>query len=280
MIDGIDISSWQTPGSINFSQYSFVIIKASEGVSITDKYHEQHYETAAAKGLLTGFYHYAHPEYNTARAEASHFVDVIRPYVGKSILALDYEGTALSYGADWAKNWLDEVYSITGTKPVLYVQASAVSKYGEVCNAGYPLWVAAWGVSNPHISPWQSYTLWQYRGDPLDLDRFNGDREDWLKLASGQQENPDPEKPKEPGTNTTQFWPPRMLCKGMLGKDVTLLQSVLDCRGYNCITDGIFGKSLEAKVIQFQKSAFQKNPAEWDGIVGPKTWGKLLNLKK
>ena len=269
---GIDISSWQAPGSVDLSAYEFVIIKASEGVSITDKYHKQHYDNATAKGLLTGFYHYAHPEYNTARAEATRFVDIIKPYIGKSILALDYEGKALSYGADWAKNWLDEVYSLTGVKPLIYLQGSAVPNYGEVCNAGYKLWLAAWGARNPVVSPWETYTMWQYRGDPLDLDEFNGTKEDWLKLA-GKSEA---EEPKEQQTMVTKFWPPRTLCKGMLGKDVILLQAILDCRGYNTITDGIFSKSLYNKVIQFQKKVFPNEPIEWDGIVGPKTWAELL----
>lgn len=272
MLNGVDISSWQAPNTINFPSYQFVIIKASEGVSITDKHHKAHYESAKAAGLLIGFYHYAHPEYNTARAEAEHFVEVVKPYLGKVILALDYEATALNYGQDWAKNWLDEVYRMTGVKPVLYVQGSAVSQYSEVCNAGYQLWLAAWGASNPRTAPWENYTLWQFRGDPLDLDYFNGDKTDWEKLASGATVKPEePEKPK-----AETFYPPRMLCKGMLGKDVTMLQAILDCRGFNCITDGIFGKSLETKVKAFQKSAFPNTPSEWDGIVGNKTWSKLV----
>lgn len=276
-MNGIDISSWQAPGSVNLSEYDFVIIKASEGVSITDKYHKAHYENAKAKNLLTGIYHYAHPEYNTARAEAAHFVDVIKPYIGSSILALDYEGTALSYGAIWAKNWLDEVFALTGVRPLIYLQGSAVPNYSQVWQAGYKLWLAAWGASNPQTSPWGSYTIWQYRGDPLDLDRFNGSKEDWMKMASSTAKPIAPKEPEDPVKPVIEkFWPPRTLCKGMLGKDVTLLQSILDCRGYNVVTDGIFGKSLEAKVVQFQKEAFPGKPIEWDGIVGPKTWRMLV----
>lgn len=273
-MNGIDISSWQAPNSINMSSYDFAIIKASEGVSVTDKHHKAHYESAKAKGLLTGFYHYAHPEYNTARAEASHFVDVIKPYIGSSILALDYEGTALSYGAIWAKNWLDEVFALTGVRPLIYLQGSAVLQYSQVWQAGYKLWLAAWGASNPKTSPWETFTIWQYRGDPLDLDRFDGTKEDWLKMATSTATASVPEEPEQPKEEA--FFPPRTLCKGMLGKDVTMLQAILDCRGYNTITDGIFGKGLETKVIQFQKKAFPDNPVEWDGIVGRKTWGKLV----
>ena len=184
MLKGCDVSVWQNPYSMNFEPYDFVIIKASEGVTITDKHHKEHYEKALQLEKLTGFYHYARPEYNSAESEAEHFVSVVKPYVGKSILALDFEGEALKYGASWAKAWLDKVFELTGVRPVLYVQASQVNNYEEVFQSNYGLWVAAWGAKNPKIGPWDRYTLWQYRGDPLDLDYFNGDKEAWLKYAA------------------------------------------------------------------------------------------------
>lgn len=80
----------------------------------------------------------------------------------------------------------------------------------------------------------------------------------------------DPEKKLE-------FWPPRVLCKGMTGADVEVLQAVLKARDFlQQNPDGIFGEFLEEKVRTFQKSAFPNDEKEWDGIVGNKTWGKLL----
>ena len=56
-----------------------------------------------------------------------------------------------------------------------------------------------------------------------------------------------------------------------------VLQAVLKARGYKVnYVDGAFGAYLEDIVKDFQKSAFPDAPQEWDGIVGPKTWGKLL----
>lgn len=191
MLKGCDVSSWQATSDWNASEYDFVIMKASEGVSITDSRAAAHYRKAAANGLLTGFYHYARPEYNTAKAEAAFFASIVKPYIGKSILALDYEGSALAYGAEWAKQWLDRVTELTGVKPVIYLQGSAVRNYGALLEADYGLWVAHWGTNNPWISPWPFYTLWQYRGDPLDLDYFNGDRNTWYRYAAigGQKED-------------------------------------------------------------------------------------------
>ena len=75
----------------------------------------------------------------------------------------------------------------------------------------------------------------------------------------------------------TTLWPPRTLCNGMSGDDTAVLQAVLAARGYPVhYVDGAFGAYLEDIVKDFQKAAFPDEPSEWDGIVGPKTWEKLL----
>ena len=73
------------------------------------------------------------------------------------------------------------------------------------------------------------------------------------------------------------LWPPRTVCNGMNGDDTAVLQAVLRARGFPVHdVDGTFGTFLEGIVKDFQKTAFPNQPAEWDGIVGPKTWAKLL----
>ena len=62
----------------------------------------------------------------------------------------------------------------------------------------------------------------------------------------------------------------------MSGDDTAVLQAVLKARGWPVnYVDGAFGAYLEDIVKDFQKSVFPDAPSEWDGIVGPKTWGKL-----
>ena len=83
-------------------------------------------------------------------------------------------------------------------------------------------------------------------------------------------------------TLAATFWPPRTICNGMSGDDTAVLQAVLAARGYPVhYVDGAFGAYLEDIVKDFQKAAFPDEPAEWDGIVGPKTcpWVHLLCLK-
>jgi hypothetical protein len=93
---------------------------------------------------------------------------------------------------------------------------------------------------------------------------------------------PEPAQPAEepspaPAQKAESFWPPRTICNGMSGDDTAVLQAVLKARGWPVhYVDGAFGAYLEDIVKDFQKSAFPNEPQEWDGIVGPKTWGKLL----
>ena len=85
----------------------------------------------------------------------------------------------------------------------------------------------------------------------------------------------DPSPATSPAMEST--WPPRTICNGMSGDDTAVLQAVLAARGYPVhYVDGAFGAYLEDIVKDFQKAAFPDEPTEWDGIVGPKTWAKLL----
>jgi peptidoglycan hydrolase-like protein with peptidoglycan-binding domain len=59
----------------------------------------------------------------------------------------------------------------------------------------------------------------------------------------------------------------------MHGPDIEVLQAVLKARGYiSTNPDGIFGSYLENAVKRFQTDS----GLQPDGVVGPLTWGKLL----
>lgn len=73
---------------------------------------------------------------------------------------------------------------------------------------------------------------------------------------------------------TDPFWPPRMLCVGMVGADVMALQGLLMARGYNCEgASGIFDTRTHNMVMAFQAESGLKA----DGVAGPKTWTALLS---
>lgn len=68
------------------------------------------------------------------------------------------------------------------------------------------------------------------------------------------------------------YWPPRMICKGMSGDDVAVLQALLKARGFTCEITGEFNVQTHNMIIAFQS----QNSLDQDGIAGPKTWSRLL----
>lgn len=92
---------------------------------------------------------------------------------------------------------------------------------------------------------------------------------------TGEAEEPDtPEEPDtdDEGIPSTKTWPPRTIdehCSGW--PEVWMVQSMLKCRGYNVLNDGIWGSVMTDKVKQFQR----ENGLYADGVVGKNTYIKL-----
>lgn len=187
MLSGCDISEFQAL-DVDISPYDFVIVRSSYGVGEQDSKMKAHADRVLAQNKLLGFYHYAYPDTgNTGRAEALSMISYVKPYLGKCILCLDWEGAAVSYSADWVMEFLNTLQTETGVTPFFYTFASELtgSKYSSVA-AKFPLWVAHWGVSSPETGLWNKWTLWQYQGDPFDLDRFDGTSADWNRYAANK----------------------------------------------------------------------------------------------
>jgi len=80
-------------------------------------------------------------------------------------------------------------------------------------------------------------------------------------------------KPEPTEEQKIETWPPRVVDEHCTGwPEVWLLQSILKCRGYNVLIDGIWGSVLTDKVKQFQ----QENGLDPDACVGPISWAKLM----
>jgi peptidoglycan hydrolase-like protein with peptidoglycan-binding domain len=66
-----------------------------------------------------------------------------------------------------------------------------------------------------------------------------------------------------------------MICKGMNGADVTVLQALLVAHGYTLnAVNGVFDASTDKAVRKYQED----NGLTVDGVVGPQTWAKLLGV--
>lgn len=98
--------------------------------------------------------------------------------------------------------------------------------------------------------------------DPkFDMDRFRGRVDDVMRGVAPVR----PQIPASDGSNRT-------LRRGDSGEDVRRVQVAV-----GAVVDGRFGPGTEAKVREFQRQYQQTDPDfVADGIVGPKTWKKLL----
>jgi len=206
MLNGIDISAYQPDIDIaGLSTTDFVIIKATEGTSYRNACFLKHIAAAITAGKKVGVYHYATGSGH--QAEADFFLSAVRPYIGKILIALDWEsqGNNAWGNLTYAKNWLDYVKAQTGVTPVIYMSESVASSGNwAAVAASYKLWGAqyanynrigytsspwsfggwgAWG-SKPLIHQYTSRgAIAGYSGD-LDLDLFYGTKEDWDKLCA------------------------------------------------------------------------------------------------
>lgn len=178
MLRGCDISHWQGE-CFDFSDCDFVILKATEGKTYTDTCFRLNIERALVQDKLVGAYHFARPENNTAKDEAVNFVKSVKPYIGKCLLALDWEATALKYPVEWALDWLLEVERLTGVAPLIYCSESYVKNLAIIAENGNGLWCAKWGEEKPNFKPFNELALWQYTSKPHDKDIFYGNADAW-----------------------------------------------------------------------------------------------------
>ena len=81
----------------------------------------------------------------------------------------------------------------------------------------------------------------------------------------------------------TEYWPPRTVDKNMDGDDVVILKAVLSARGFFNKFGADFSGYLDGQTDKFDDDTekavkhFQEAyKLDVDGVVGPKTWAKLL----
>lgn len=144
--------------------------------------------------------------------------------------------------------------------------------------AGYP---NVWNVLTHTADSYEAgYVMCRQYEIPADTERqaqLRGNQAmEIYRRCSGTTPAVDPEPSADlSGDTSTGCWPPRTICKGMSGADVTVLQAVLTARGYTvAVVNGIFDESTEKAVRKFQSA----HGLAVDGIVGPKTWPKLLEM--
>ena len=268
-LKGIDISKWQTGIDLSKIDCDFVIVKATEGIGYVDRKCDSFYQQAKRLGKKLGFYHFARPR-NDAVREAQYFYNNTKNYFGEAIPILDWEAENKSDVA-WAKRWLDEVYRLSGVKPVIYMSESVANAYNwsSVANADYGLWVAKYRDNNqdynynmanagsrPKVKWWKFYCMWQwtstgrlngYSGN-LDCNVFYGDGTTWDKYAgkSGTASKPAPAPAPAPARKSNEVIAQEVI-NGAWGNGEDRKKRLTDA-GYNyTVVQAIVNKKIAAR---------------------------------
>ena len=165
-MNGIDISSYQAELNAGIIPSDFVFIKATEGTKyINPTWREQAGQVIQTNKLL-GFYHFSSVE--NPIAEADFFISVVKDYIGKAVLVLDFEAGAINaWGNVGARQFLNRVKEKTGVYPMIYMSAEVTRQFNwsTISNTN-PLWVAQYASMNPtgyQSEPWtdgKGYGAW------------------------------------------------------------------------------------------------------------------------
>ena len=202
MLKGIDVSShnaWPFSRDTEalYKQSNFVIAKATQATTYVNLYCDNAIQRAINDGKLWGFYHYAgglEPE-----AEAEFFVRNCVNYFGQGIPCLDWEQeqNAAFGSSDWCYRFVNRVHALTGVWCLIYTgvyQLPQVANCADKCG----LWLAYWNSAPPaSVSPWETWTVWQWTASPIDQNYFNGDAKAWAAIARGDASTPAHDGPSQ-----------------------------------------------------------------------------------
>lgn len=210
---GVDVSNWQCDIDTYALDADFVVAGTTWGIGgltnmcLTGGVNQAaNYQLgrAVGSGKSIGVYHYAMG--NDARREADFFVDNVKGYVGRAVLALDWESQdnpQFSNGA-WIDAWVRRVYERTHVWPVIYLQASALRQLSGYVREHCGVWVAQYAsmnVTGYQAVPWlygaYGEAMRQYSsngrvngyGGRLDLNYFRGERWQWDAYATGDRKS-------------------------------------------------------------------------------------------
>lgn len=226
-LNGFDVASYQAGMNVGEVAGDFVLVKATEGIDYTNPEFNGHAKQTLSAGKKLGVYHFIRND-SDIKQQADYFLTVVKPYIGKAMLVLDFENTTGSTiqnqaGVGLAKQWLDYVYQKTGVRAVLYTGLSCENAldWSSVVKANYGLWIAQYNNYNVvngyqprdlygSLKHWKTAVMFQYTSTGrlpgwngnLDLDVFYGDEAAWDKYAKANI-NPDiPKWVKEDKTYT------------------------------------------------------------------------------
>ena len=167
---------------------SFIFIKSTEGVSITNKYYADDYAQARKHHIPIGAYHFFSLK-SSGAAQAQHFIKHTKFLKGDLPPVLDVEPSDKQIAAaggpekmfQQIRIWLRMVKARCGVSPILYINQMFINKYfGMVpdIKRDYDVWIARYGEYKPDVR----LAFWQLSSDgrvkgitgDVDINVFNG----------------------------------------------------------------------------------------------------------
>ncbi|MFB9770083.1 LysM peptidoglycan-binding domain-containing protein [Lactiplantibacillus modestisalitolerans] len=223
-LNGFDVASYQAGMNVGKVTGDFVLVKATEGIDYTNPEFNGHVKQTLSAGKKLGVYHFIRND-SDIKQQADYFLTVVKPYIGKAMLVLDFENTTGSTiqnqtGVGLAKQWLDYVYQQTGVRSVLYTGVSCENSldWSSVVKANYGLWIAQYNNYNVvngyqprdlygSLKNWKTAVMFQYTSTGrlpgwngnLDFDVFYGDKSAWDKYAKATKSSKPVSKSKPAG---------------------------------------------------------------------------------
>ena len=201
-VPGIDVSYHQ--GAIDWPAVraggvEFAFIRATDGADRVDPQFAPSWDGARAQGILRGAYQFFRPAQDPI-AQADLLLGMLAPSAGELPPVIVVEVTGDRAPAEIeaaARAWLDRVRLAIGREPIIYTGAYFWrDEVGAPDLTASPLWHAQFTAAPcPNIAPpWPDWAFWQFSstgrvpgiaGD-VDLDRWNGTREELATFAAGR----------------------------------------------------------------------------------------------
>jgi len=195
-IEGIDISHHQKDiqwDSLTDQNFSFVFMKATEGIEHKDTKFDFNWVEAKRIGMKRGAYHFYRPDVGAGQ-QAVNFIETVTLEEGDLPPVLDFEHKGFkSFESleDSLRLWLWVVEDYYKVKPIIYTNLNIYNDYIKTHFADYPLWIARYENGGYPISETKSPYIWQYgnRGrisgidGHVDFNIFLGTQTDFEKLC-------------------------------------------------------------------------------------------------
>ena len=173
---------------------TFVIVKATEGITYTDPKFHTNWDFVRKKGFVRGAYHF-YIAADAPSAQLKNYTTAVgEPIQGDLWPIVDVEGRSLDSTQskqEFQKNLLDFLHLLeehAGVAPIVYTGLNFANEHlQETAFSNYPLWIAEYTSETqpeiPRVWSEAGYAFWQrssnysINGVENDFDIFNGDEE-------------------------------------------------------------------------------------------------------